>query len=111
MLRPVSIRLFIILCLALRGLAQSTIAVLQTNNGQAFAIALALSGTQTVLVLNNQGFPVATIDGSDTAIVNGQKLPILIAQSIQSPGAQQKAAIAALTSIRAGTGTQVCIYE
>lgn len=82
MLGPVSIRLFITLCLAFRGLAQSTIAVLQTNNGHAFAISLALSGTQTVLVLNNQGFPVVTIGGSDTVIVNGQKLPILIAQSI-----------------------------
>jgi hypothetical protein len=74
-------------------------------------MALAISDTQTVLVLNNQGFPVATIDGSDTAIVNGQKVPILVAQFIQTPGAQENADIAALTSIRAGTGTQVCICE
>jgi hypothetical protein len=93
------------------ALAQSTLAIMQTSNGQALAMDLAISNGQPVVLINNQTFPVTNFNGSDCAIVNGQVVSIVVAEYLQtqSVDSQTNPDVVAVMTIKAGTGTKVVI--
>jgi hypothetical protein len=86
---------------------------MQTSNGQALAMDLAISNGQPVVLINNQTFPVSNINGSDCAIVNGQVVSIVVAEYLEalSVGSQSNPDVAAVMTIKAGTGTEVVHHQ
>jgi hypothetical protein len=82
---------------------------MKTNSGQTIAVDLGNVSGQPVLLLNNQTFPISKINGTDTAIINGQSVSILVAQHLgtQPVGNNSDSDIEALSNLKAGSGTVV----
>jgi hypothetical protein len=106
----------IFLCLfyvvTLQATAQS-LAIIPVGGDEILATSISQFRGTAVIIINNQAFPLATINNQPVVILNGQVIVITVAQFVGSGGniIVNSQETVAFTTIRSGTGTQVTFLK